>query len=207
MKYLAEIGRSLKRNPVKTCRHDRVPWKGDFLAEGADGKAFQSLDDETKVVKIGFIGNMVRSLYSMNDLEDNFDYIHTHNPAAYVTVHNYSCINCRDCNIGYFVVMDKLVPIGGNVQNVVALANQVQALANNKKRKNEKFPTASIHASYLSGVKEIEFAKAVWTSGIVHNDIHYGNVMKTTGGDYKLIDLDRLTFTKFAEKDEEDDDD
>lgn len=193
MRYLSEIARSIPRLAPRRCTHDKIPWRGNYLAEGADGKAYENWDDENKVVKVGFIDTMAHSMTSLDQLEDNFDYVLTNKPKAYVEVYDYGCVDCRACNVSYFVLMQKLEPLDGlELYEIPNIVQQAQRLVNNYKTSNNSpFPRQRL--SYKNKAQQ-DFAEAIWDSGIIHNDAHHGNIMKDDDGNYKLIDLDRLSF-------------
>lgn len=192
MKYLSEIAKSIPKLAPPKCRHDKIPWRGCYLAEGDDGKAYENWDDENKVVKVGFLDRS-KSGTSLSNLENNFDYVLNNKPEAYVEVYDYGCVDCRACNISYFVLMKKLYPLSNNEANTIpALAIKAQKFSG----KNTGTLEQNDFLKSLSDKKQKTFVKNIWDSGIVHNDIFCGNLMKDENGDYKLIDLDRLTLLK-----------
>ena len=196
MRYLSEIARSIPKLAPRRCSHDKIPWRGNYLAEGADGKAYENWNDEGKVVKVGFIDTMLHSMNSLDKLEDNFDYVYVNKPKAYVEVYDYGCVDCRTCNVSYYVLMQKLEPLDGNeTYEIPNIVRQVQQLVNSyKKTKDCPYPRQRLH--YKNQAHQ-DFAEAIWDSGIIHNDAHHGNIMKDSDGNYKLIDLDRLSFLNF----------
>lgn len=197
MKYLSEIARSIPKLAPKRCTHDKIPWRGDFIANGDDGRAYQNWDDETKVVKVGFMNTQSHSGTTLSQLEDNFDYVLNNKPKAYVEIFDYGCINCRSCDVSYYVLMEKLVKLDNTEHSVPGFAIGVQDyVRRHKKNKSDPYPVGRISIPGKKNRTQLEtFARNIWDAGIIHNDIFYGNLMKTEDGDYKLIDLDRLTIT------------
>ena len=45
--------------------------------------------------------------------------------------------------------------------------------------------------------KVLEFYHSYMTGKIIQTDLHSGNIMKDNGGNFKLIDLDRLTIKEY----------
>lgn len=197
MRYLQEIARSIPKLAPPKCRHDKIPWRGEYLAEGVDGKAYQNWDDDFKVVKVGFLDHMHRSGCTLSVLEDNFDYVLNNKPEAYVTVHDYGCFDCKSCNVSYFVMMEKLKKLtnveAGTIPNLAINAQNLY-----KKPKKKQVGLTADQTDFIKnlGPKKKKFVQNIWKSGLIHNDIHAGNIMKNDDGDYKLIDLDRLSFLK-----------
>lgn len=194
MRYLQEIARSVPKLAPPKCRHDKIPWRGEYLAEGVDGKAYQNWEEEDKVVKVGFLDHAARSGSSLSKLEDNFDFVLVNQPEAYVKVYDYGCFDCKSCNISYFVMMEKLEKLSQKESSEIPFfAINAQALMSKRK----KHSTDQVDfLKRASNPKKKSFAENIWKSGLFHNDIHAGNIMKDINGNYKLIDLDRLTFIK-----------
>ena len=176
---------------------------GEFVGEGADGEIFSLLEDNSKVIKLSI-------LYGNSEVEKEYRKIHkslrylTHtHTEPYVRVYDHSFLGhfsekivggARDF-ILFYTIMEKLEKISEDERKIFH-----SILSHEDKRIIKNFSTAQIE-DMLHGMslglefehdKVILFCEQIKRSSLKHLDIHVRNIMKSSDGNFKLIDLDRV---------------
>ena len=185
------------------------------LGDGADGQVFSIAGDPNKVIKLCV-------LYDTYNLDLAYRYHKIHNMIsnmiewrmdAYVRVYEHEYLG---------IASRKMVEWIGNKQNFILHYYTMEKLNHITEDESKVFHSILSHEDrginknysidkiekMLDGMgrgldfdkKKVKlFCSQVKTTPVIHNDLHVRNIMKDGLGNFKLIDLDRLTFNDLGE--------
>jgi rRNA-processing protein FCF1 len=193
------------------------PKLGVELGYGADGQVFELIDDPNKVIKYSVIfdwnslpspaKSKINIKEKFSKLKNNLEIIknnyHEHSFMVKIFNHEFlfqgkrKIVNNEDQDyLIHSLIMEKLKEISDDENKVF------HSLLYHKNVFWEKdFSDQELDETLFGLAKGLDFNhskvksfyKKVKKSTIQHNDINLGNIMKNVDGDYKLIDLDRLS--------------
>ena len=198
-------------NVLSLCQEfcpDKLPVEiGDRLGDGADGEVLDIVGEPDKVIKLGILyeystDNMVDRLYSIYEV---IDHIIWSQPRPCVRVYKHGCLGMysRPNNvmgeekfIVYYYTMDKLAKLSGDEKKVFHSILSHEDRGIEKQYSSQKIDEIlkGLSAGLDFDAKKVRlFCDDIESCGIIHGDLHPRNIMKTSGGDFKLIDLDRCS--------------
>jgi hypothetical protein len=192
---------------------DKLPVKTDKrLGDGADGEVLSIEGSSDKVLKLGILYE--RHDYGLNEyfkhIQRVLKYFTESQPQPYVHVYESGYLGTysrpmpywkagKQDFIIYYYVMEKLEKISEDERKVF------HSILSHEDRGIEKnFSQEKIH-EMLEGMrrgldfdaeKVTLFCNNIKTAPVSHLDLHVRNIMKDTAGNFKLIDLDRISLEK-----------
>ncbi len=192
---------------------DKIPDNlGEYLGDGADGEVFSINGDSSRVIKLGIMYERPSQglLKGYKQIQSVLDFLITNQPVAYARVyeHGYIGTYSRDVEflknkkqnfIIYFYSMEKLEKITEDEKKVFH-----SILSHEDRGKKKDFSPEKV-LEMLQGLsrgldfdaeKVTLFCENIRSAPVSHLDIHVRNIMKNSVGDYKLIDMDRITLEK-----------
>lgn len=186
------------------------PNLGLEIGYGADGQVYELRDDPDKVIKYSVIYEWSlpptakeQYLRFKNNLTYIINNYHKHPFMVKIFNHDFlfqgkrKIVNNKDQNyLIHYVVMERLKEISEDEHKVFH-----SLLYHKNVFWSKDFTNQELNGILLGLAKGLDFNfekmksfyQEVKKSNIQHNDINLGNIMKNIDGDYKLIDLDRLS--------------
>lgn len=164
---------------------------GEEIGSGAFGVIYRMKNNPNKVVKI-----------TSDDLEAMASNIVKLKGPLENVVEIYNVYKIKPLE-GVFAIIEKYLPIKLNEEEKSAVTNFGRVEPDRLWRKHSN-ATFEDYLKHRGGFYEVstptEFEKEIWEDlfnglkqlkkhGVIHNDYHYGNVMKDNAGDYILIDF------------------
>lgn len=181
---------------------------GNKIGSGADGECY--LFNNDSVIKCSILYDCKDSnslMADYNNLVEKFNFLINHSPSHIVNLFNYKLvgINFRDTHFGkqeyllHYYVMEKLIPISNDEEKVFHTIishndfNKTKIFS--KDKLDEILNNLSLGLDF-DKTKVTLFYNQIQESLIEHKDLHERNVMKDINNNFKLIDLDRLSWRK-----------
>lgn len=173
------------------------------IGDGADGEVFEIKDYSDRVIKFCVLYQYQYDIdNSFNNIKQVLSFIKNTQPPVCARVYEYDFLSSsyKDTYKGkqkfilYYYVMEKLQKISDDEKKVFH-----SILSHEDRGIEKKFSEAKLK-KILSGLSmgldfdenNVKFFyKKIKESGILHHDLHVRNIMKTSCGDFKLIDFDR----------------
>lgn len=176
---------------------------GKRLGDGADGEVFELISDSKKVIKfsiiydLGYESNLVTKY---NEIKKKLSFVKENGTRCQhlCSIYNFGLLlhKSRKTSCGaqefliHFYEMEKLIKCSDEEEKVF------YTIISNAYRSIEDFLDSLSKWIDFDRQKVLTFVNANSNSVILHNDIHLSNIMKNENGDFKLIDLDRITILK-----------
>lgn len=184
----------------------QLPYKlGDEIGYGADGQVFNIANDPYKVIKLCILYerdnfDLSKELYIR---ERVLSYLIDNPSRVYANVYDYVKLgdgerpwlgNQKQKYIIYYYVMEKLEELSKDEARVFhsVLSHEDRGVVKNLSPKKLKEILAGLKIG-LDFPEEniIFFIEELKRSKVRHLDLHQRNVMKTSFGEFKMIDFDR----------------
>lgn len=172
--------------------------KGASLGSGVDGEVFSIIDYPNRVIKLGLIYHGEYDNYDYNSLANVLEFIYLNKPPAYVHVYEYGRMCETDDVTIYYCVMEKLLEISEDEGRIFHSILSHEDFGKKKDLSPVKVQELiyGMSALDLDAKKVTLFCNNIRTSPVIHWDMHTRNIMKDDAGNFKLIDLDRVTLSK-----------
>lgn len=171
---------------------------GISLGGGVDGEVFSIIDSTSKVIKFGISFDEDESEYSSynyKSLTKVLGFIQLQQPSAYVRVYDYGRTCETDEAMIYYCVMEKLREISEDERRIF------HSILSHEDFGKKKDLSAAKVEELISGMSALDFdpkkvrlfCDNIKAPPLSHHDMHTRNIMKDSIGNFKLIDLDRVT--------------
>lgn len=164
---------------------------GDYIYAGADGEVFKSSDKIIKFVEI--FDSKKNANLAWNKIKRNIEWVMDNNPSNFVRVEDFGLVQVFEDNysIVYFYLMEKLSDISSDENKLF------KNIFKDPKAKNLNFCEKDLDSyKYFKFDKEkvSNFVLQTKKCKMKHEDIHVKNIMKDDYGNFKFIDLERMTY-------------
>jgi hypothetical protein len=190
----------------------KLPVQPDVrLGEGADGEVFSIKDDPRRVLKLGVLygrpGKSAAQQYQL--ISDALDAIQYQHPPAYVHLYEHGYLGtfsrqvfvkprgrAKQDYIIYYYLMDKLQPITEDEGKVFhsILSHEDRGIEKNfSPEKIQEMLQGMSRGLDFDAEKVTIFCSNIGEARLTHLDIAVRNIMKNEAGEFKLIDLDRVS--------------
>lgn len=176
---------------------------GDEISHsGADGQVFHIKNDPDKVIKLSIFYSYDEYIieHHYSNIENKYKTVINNPQKSIVKVFNINYIHHKvygKCTIAknyiiYYSIMEKLIPITKDEDKIL------KSLCDLKNNKINTFSFPKIvdelkHYYLFDRDKVLDFYDGLDSSIVIHNDFHRRNIMKDNDGNFKLIDLDRIS--------------
>lgn len=206
--YILGISFWCPMNVLSLIRKDRLPVQPDqLLGKGVDGEVFSIIDEPTKVIKFIAMVDLPnrKRIDSYNQLLSVCRLIcrmksHDTPVQSYVQVYDYGYLGMNPSLEGpryllFFYTMEKLREISEDEKRIFH-----SILSHEDFGKKKDLSSAKVE-ELISGMSALDFdpkkvrlfCDNIKAAPLSHLDMHTRNIMKDDMGNFKLIDLDRVT--------------
>lgn len=194
---------------------EKLPVKtGERLGEGADGEVLTITDDPLRVVKLGVLyGRPNKSANRQyQQIEAVLDMMRREHPHPYVRLYEYGHLGtysrqvfvkprgrAKQDFIIYYYIMDRLRPITEDEGKVLhsILSHEDRGIKKDfSPEKVREMLTGMSKGLDFDAEKVTLFCHNIKEAPFSHLDIAVRNIMKNEAGEFKLIDLDRISLEK-----------
>ena len=195
-------------NVLNLCKEfcpDKLPINvGVRLGDGSNGECLSIVGDPNMVIKLSILYDYNIGLYKFyEEIRKSINYIIQTKPRAYVNVYEqgyfgtFSRYSGGQKFILYYYLMEKLQEISEDEARVFhsILSHEDRLIKKNwSSVKIDKILKSLSTALDFDASMVKLFLEDIKLSNLIHRDLHSRNIMKTISGNFKLIDLDSLTF-------------
>jgi hypothetical protein len=187
----------------------KLPQIGERIAGGADGEVFSIKDDPHRVLKLGVLyeTGSLKLTRAYGNIDRTLEHMEKTQPRAYVRVYRHGSLGVyarRDVSFYkgeqkfsiYYYLMDKLYPITEDEGKVFhsILSHEDRGIEKNfsPEKIQEMLRGMSLGLDF-DAEKVTLFCSNIKEARLSHLDIAVRNIMKNEAGEFKLIDLDRIS--------------
>jgi hypothetical protein len=189
---------------------DKIPDNlGEYLGDGADGEVFSVNGDPSRVIKLGIMYERPHHglLKGYQQIQKVLDFVIDTKPDAFARVYEHGYIGTYSRNVEflrskkqdfviYFYTMEKLEKISDDEKRVFhsILSHEDRGMKKNfSTEKIQEMLEGMAHGLDFSAENVRLFCDNIRKTPAHHLDIHVRNIMKNESGEFKLIDLDRVS--------------
>jgi hypothetical protein len=181
---------------------NKIPVQIDcLLGRGIDGEVYSIVGLPDKVIKLSFLVEDDDTNY-YSDLSKALSYIVSIRPRAYVQVYEHGWLVSHGDIVLFFSIMEKLQKISEDEERIFH-----SILSHEDFGKKKDLSRAKVE-ELISGMSALDFdpkkvrlfCDNIKAAPLSHHDMHTRNIMKDGMGNFKLIDLDRVTLENEDDK-------
>lgn len=163
------------------------------LGSGQDGEVYSILNNNQQVIKLC---NTINHPTLLKHIPFILKYLIEQQPLAYTRVYSYGILKKINNQLFYYYIMELLFNISSDEKKVfhTLLSHEDQNKVKNYSPPQVKQILKGMQLGLDFDPQAIQnFLQQLNNSTIKHNDLHPRNIMKNKDGQFKLVDLDRLT--------------